>query len=76
LIIVLSSIPIWTASAVISYVINGIAGATDLASTLSANFLGMLIDQAMGFVGIAIGVSVLSIAYRQLVVVGPPARAS
>jgi len=35
-----------------------------------------LIDQAMGFVGIAIGVSVLSIAYRQLVVVGPPARAS
>ena len=76
LIIVLASLPIWTASAVISYVTNGIVGATDLAGSLSANFLAMLIDQATGFVGIAIGVSVLSIAYRQLVVGGPPARAS
>ena len=68
----------WVASAAISYVVNGIVGGAGLAGSLSANFLGMLIDQATGFVGIAIGVSVLSIAYRQLGGGGggPPARAS
>ena len=77
LIIVIASIPIWVASAAISYVVNGIVGGAGLAGSLSANFLGMLIDQATGFVGIAIGVSVLSIAYRQLGGGGgPPARAS
>ena len=61
-IVFLVAVPVWGAASLLSAPI-GYFGQTN---SLTALLLAGLVDQALGFVGVAVGVSALSIAYRAI----------
>ena len=66
-IILLAAIPVAIGGVIAGSVLNAVIVAAALEGSLSAAFIGTLINQSIGFVGLAAGVSVLSIAYRELI---------
>ena len=62
-IVFLVAIPIWGTASLLSAAIGYFFGQTN---SLTALLLAGLVDQTLGFIGVAVGVSALSIAYRAI----------
>lgn len=62
-IVFLAAVPIWAAASLLSAPI-GYFGQTN---SLTAMLLAGLVDQTLGFIGVAVGVTALSIAYRAII---------
>ena len=65
-IIALVAIPVSAIASLLSFLIAIPLTDLGLSGSLTAQFVGALIDETLAFIGIAVGVSALSIAYRGL----------
>ena len=65
-IILLVAVPVTLVGAVIGYLVMAVASAAAGPGNLTVSFVRALVDQTLGFIGIAVGVSALSIAYEKL----------
>ena len=68
LIIFLIAALVWVITYPIDVTIAAIFDFLELSESLIAKFIGTFFDEALGFIGIAVGVSALSISYRALLV--------
>ena len=68
--ILLAALPAIVPVSVINFVSLGIVFDTGLGGSLTAQFILALVQNAIGFIGTAAGVSALSIAYRELMAAG------
>ena len=68
LIIFLIAAPVWVITYLIHVTIAAIFDFVELSESLTTDFVGAFLDEALWFIGIAVGVSALSISYRALLV--------
>lgn len=66
-IIALAAVPVWIVSTLIGLVFTVLGIQIDLYGSLTAMLLSGLVFQFLGFIGIATGVSALSISYKRLI---------